>query len=392
MSTTARRRVRFRLLALVTVFAGLLVPASPSAAGDLRLRCRWPSPNGRVPLDIVFTGNPAVVVPPGENIALACDAGGIPGIVTVFVNGDAVREDAAIDFTAPDRPGCYYISLGLAAAGVARPAELCVVVPFKASAGRTARGWMLRADEERIGEYRQPSRSGNAKVKANPDSYQPPVWWFRITDLNRTFELSPGLAVGDLVVPSEDTGLPHTDLVPVCYPMWQAVTTLRTALAERGIPGDALKIISMFRSPPYNRGVGSNAYGRHIYGDAFDFYIDLENDGKASDLNRDGKRDRRDAYPIVALIEDLQADRRLPMGGIGVYNAVTGDHEVTMHIDMRGHRATWGYRYGAGGRRSEFSWLSKRFADLDRQDEDRARERAVKEGRKYSRPNREPLP
>ena len=166
---------------------------------------------------------------------------------------------------------------------------------------------------------------------------------------------------------------------------------MRQELEQRGIPAGAMKLISMFRSPPYNRSVGSNAYGRHIYGDAFDFYIDIEGDGKASDLNHDRKRDRRDAYPIVALLEDLQDDGKIPMGGIGIYSTVGGDHEVTMHLDMRGHRATWGYLTDARGRRSEFAWQSVRFAELDRHEEDLAAERARKEGRPYSRPRREPL-
>ncbi len=102
-------------------------------------------------------------------------------------------------------------------------------------------------------------------------------------------------------------------------------------------------------------------------------------------------RDRRDAYPVVALLEDLQDDGKIPMGGIGIYNTVGGDHEVTMHLDMRGHRATWGYLTDARGRRSEFAWQSVRFAELDRHEEDLAAERARKDGRPYSRPRREPL-
>jgi hypothetical protein len=132
---------------------------------------------------------------------------------------------------------------------------------------------------------------------------------------------------------------------------------------------------------------------RSIYGDAFDFYIGLADDNiKAADLNRDGKLDRRDAWPLVRLIEDLQADGKIPMGGVGVYNTSGGDHEVTLHVDLRGHRATWGYFYGASGKQSEFAWASRRFADLDRRDEKTAAERAARENRKYAPPSREQLP
>ena len=381
-----------RYSARIAVLAAMFFVTHLAVAGDMLLRCRWTSPNGRTPLDIAFPGNPLLAVLPGESIQVTCEAAGVPGTVTVVKDGQAVRESALLNFVAPDKPGCYYIVLKLAAGDVRRDMEICIAVPHKAAASRTADGLNLRADGQEIGHYRNPPKSGNVKVRNNPDSYQPPVWWLRLDAMNSGFHIVPGVTAGELVVPSEDTGKKHTDLVPVCYPMWRAVVTLREALQARGIPGSALKLISMFRSPPYNRSIGSNAFGRHIYGDAFDFYIDIEGDEKASDLNRDGKRSRLDAYVVVAIIEDLQAEGKIPMGGIGVYNSVAGDHEVTMHLDMRGHRATWGYLFSASGKKSEFSWASRRFADLDRGDEDAAAARAAKEGRKYSRPRREPLP
>ncbi len=370
----------------------MFLTAAHAACGEeMRLLCRWPSPNDHREQEIAFAANPLLVMLPGDNLRLSCDLGGSPGRITVLKDGQPIREDGVIDFTAPEKPGSYYIPLSLSAGGGTRAMELCVLIPFKATARRTGRGFDVRVDGEEIGEYRHPSRSGNIKVRENPDSYQPPPWWLRITPMNRGFEVVPGLAAGDLVVPSEDTGLPHIDLVPVCYPMWKATDTLRSALAAKGIPRDALKIISVFRAPQYNRGVGSNAFGRHIYGDAFDFCIDIEGDGKASDLNRDRKRDRFDAYVVVALIEELQDDGKIPMGGIGVYNTVAGDYEVTMHLDMRGHRATWCSRTAASGRKSDHAWASVRFAELDRHEENLAAERAAREGRPYSRPKREPL-
>jgi hypothetical protein len=356
------------------------------------LRCRWNNPQDRKPLDLVFPDSPLVVVPPGESLQLTCELDGMQGDIVVFKNDQPVQRSAAVTFAAPERPGSYYIRLALAV-GDAAPAsrEICVVVPFKAGARRNADGFDLYADDQEIGRYRHVSRSGNRKVRANPDSYQPPAWWFRITPGNAGFSVVPGLTAGELVTPSEDTGRPHTDLVPVCYSMWRTIYALRSALEAAGIPATAMKVISAFRGPRYNRSIGSSSFGRHIYGDAFDFYIDLEGDAKASDLNRDGKRDRRDAYAVVAILEDLMADGVIPMGGIGVYNTIGGDHEVTMHVDNRGHRATWGYLYSASGRKSNFSWASRRFAELDRREEDEAAAIALKEGKPYARPRREPL-
>ncbi len=376
----------------VCLFLALTISAAAALSGEVNLRCRWLSPNDRRTMDLSFAGNPLVVMLPGESLQVAAEADGQPGRLAVIKDGKIIREDTVLNFTAPEKPGAFYISVAAVAGEQNRRGEICVLVPHKATARRSNQGWLVRVDETPIGEYRQASASGNAKVKDNPDSYQPPVWWMRITDMNASFEVSPGVKADDLVAPSEDTGTKHTDIVPVCYSMWTAITTLRNGLSARGIPGSALRVISGFRTPPYNRSIGSNAFGRHVYGDAFDFYINLAGGEniKAADLNRDGKLDRRDAYPIVAVIEDLQAEGKLPMGGIGVYNTIGGDHEVSLHLDVRGHRATWCYINGAG-HRNEACWQSRHFSNLDREDEDKAVRRAAEEGRSYSRPHREPL-
>lgn len=359
---------------------------------DLRLRCRWLSPNDRSTLDVTFDNNACVVVLPGEKLDVYANHPSQTTTVTLVKNGNPYREDLSINFTAPTNPGSYYMVFTLAAGAERRDVELYVFVPYKATGRRAEKGIDLYVDGTNMGNYRDVKHSGNVKVREHPESYQPPVWWIRITPDNEMFELIPGVKVGDLVAFTEDTGLRHTDIVPVCYPMWEGVEALRAAISAKGIPGSALKLISVFRSPLYNRQVGSNAFGRHIYGDAFDFYIDLEGDTKASDLNGDRKVDRKDAYRIVSIIENLQADRKIPMGGIGVYQTVGGDHGLTMHLDMRGHRATWGFYYSAGGRKSEFSWATRRFPELQRADEDAAAERARKAGNTYRPPNREPLP
>lgn len=367
-------------------------PGETAPGGNIPIRCRWNSPNDGSGLDMVFSGNPMIVARAGENLSVApVLPSGEAGRITLLREGQPFREDASLSFVIPNTPGTYYIPLAVSSSGGNREFELCVVVPYQAAARRTTTGWDVTVDNQPIGSYRHPSRSGNAKVRNNPECYQPPVWWLRITETNASFEVAPGLTAGELVVASDDTGEKHIDLVPVCYPMWLAIGTLRKALEERGIPGRSCKLLSMFRAPTYNRGIGSNAFSRHVYGDAFDFFIDLEDNGMASDLNGDGRLDRRDAYRLVAIIEDLQAEKKIPMGGIGIYNTVAGDCVVSMHLDLRGHRATWCYRTGAGGHKSEYSWASRRFPDLDVADEQAAAERAAKENRKYAPPHREPL-
>ena len=383
-------RVVVRIACVALVFA-LCANGRADEKPGVMLNVVWSSPNDRSRLDFSFARDPMVIVLPGDALNVSASAPDGPCTVTVVKDGRPFRQDASLAFTAPESPGIYYIPLLITSPGLRRDAQLCIVVPYRAAGRKVERGVNVHADGQEIGEYRHTSRSGNRKVKENPESYQPPVWWFRLTDQNRLFEIVPGVAADELVAPAEDTGRQHTDMPPVAYPMWKAIWTVKRAVGELGIPPEAVKLISVFRSPAYNRGIGSNAFGRHIYGDAFDFYISLDGGEKAADLNHDGKLDRRDAYPVVGLIENLQADGEIPMGGVGIYNHAAGDHEVTMHVDLRGHRATWGYYYSAGGRRSEFSWQSERFADLDREDERKAAAVAAKEGRKYAPPRREPL-
>ncbi|MDR0362264.1 MAG: hypothetical protein LBJ46_06220 [Planctomycetota bacterium] len=372
--------------------ACFVLTAAISSAADpcLPIRFRWRNPVDGGQLDFLFTASPFVIMPAGGQLRVSAPEPG--GRLILLRDNHPLRTDPAMLLSAPERPGAYYMAFRAESGELWRDFNLCVFVPYRATGKTAGKGHDIHVEGENVGNYRLPEHSGNLKVRNNPDSYRPPVWWFRMAPQTLEFEVVPGVRVGDLVAPTEDTGLRHSELVPVCYPMWTAILRLREALSRRGIPGEALKIISGFRAPPYNRAAGSNAYGRHIYGDAFDFYIDLEGDAKSSDLNRDGKVDRRDAYEVVATIEDLQADAVIPVGGIGIYHTVGGDHGLTMHLDLRGHRANWGYYYSAGGKRNEFAWDSRRFRDIQRREEDEAKARTEKAGKTYNRPRRDPLP
>jgi hypothetical protein len=342
-------------------------------------------------LDVAFAGNAVIVMAAGGQLRVM--ASRPDRQIALLKNNSVFREGPFLLFTAPSQPGTYFMAFRQSGGTEAEQEFfLCVYVPYPARGVKADKGLDIQVNAVNIGNYRAVEHSGNAKVRSNPESYQPPRWWLRITPETAGLEIYPSLRLGELVAPSEDSGLPHTDMVPVNYPMWRVIFRLRQALEEKGIPGSALRLISVFRTPAYNRGVGSNAFGRHIYGDAFDFYIDLEGDGKASDLNHNGRLDRQDAYLIVSLIENLQADHIIPMGGIGVYHSPAGDHGLTLHLDLRGHRATWGYYYSPGGRRSEFAWKTRRFHDIEVAEEREAAQRAAREGRKYRSPSRELLP
>lgn len=104
-----------------------------------------------------------------------------------------------------------------------------------------------------------------------------------------------------------------------------------------------IKVLSGYRTPAYNRTLGTAKLSRHQYGDACDIYVDCNNDGRMDDINRDGTVDGRDAITLAAWIEDLWQDPRFRNcpGGLGIYNG-NGAHGPFVHVDLRGFKARWG--------------------------------------------------
>jgi hypothetical protein len=115
-------------------------------------------------------------------------------------------------------------------------------------------------------------------------------------------------------------------------------------LEAMGHPVRRVGVISGFRTPSYNSGGGDprgrGALSRHMYGDAMDWFIDNDGDGRMDDLNGDGRVDLADLRIMVEAAE--RVERRYPdlIGGIGIYRP-TGAHNGFIHIDTRGYRARW---------------------------------------------------
>ncbi len=107
-----KRRIAMSLLLALFV--------ASAQAQEVRIRCKWTSPNDRSRLDMAFAGNPLLVMLPGETLEVTAEANGIVGQVTILKDGLPYREDAVLQFTAPDRPGAYFIPLNLAAGDARR--------------------------------------------------------------------------------------------------------------------------------------------------------------------------------------------------------------------------------------------------------------------------------
>ncbi len=109
-------------------------------------------------------------------------------------------------------------------------------------------------------------------------------------------------------------------------------------LKEHNRPVATLHILSGYRSPAHNKRVGGAAYSRHQYGDAVDFIVDADKDGKMDDLNEDGSVNRLD----LDWLTDRLARRSVPVsaGGTGTYESA-GQAAAFIHLDARGRDHYW---------------------------------------------------
>ncbi len=111
------------------------------------------------------------------------------------------------------------------------------------------------------------------------------------------------------------------------------------ALQDSGFVSPKLKLLSAFRTPSTtmrNARTAQAPNSRHQYGDAADFIVDANEDGRMDDLNRDGRVDLADARYLVRVILAVEAEHPELVGGIGVYRG------PFVHVDSRGERARWG--------------------------------------------------
>jgi uncharacterized protein YcbK (DUF882 family) len=115
-------------------------------------------------------------------------------------------------------------------------------------------------------------------------------------------------------------------------------------LNRTGTRVERIGVISGFRTPSYNAGGGNTsgrgALSRHMYGDALDWFVDNDSDGRMDDLNGDGSIDADDGRVIVNAAERVGRQHPTLVGGIGLYRP-TGAHSGFVHLDTRGYRARW---------------------------------------------------
>jgi hypothetical protein len=224
----------------------------------------------------------------------------------------------------PSRPGVYRWLTD------ARQALTCfVLMPFSAKVGG------------RIGEYRMGRWPYEGRRVPDP-AYESPAGFIEVTPETFHARVSEHFTLGQFVTKGQEDVWPK--YLALDRRLVDKLELTIEELARRGHQVPGLFVMSGFRTPEYNGSAGDTSgrslVSRHLYGDAADVYPDRAGRGWIDDLNRDGRRDLRDARILAAAAEAVEQRHPELVGGIGVYPG-NGSHGPFVHIDARGRRARW---------------------------------------------------
>lgn len=229
-------------------------------------------------------------------------------------------------WTAPQRPGAYPLVFRTPENEVALVVTMYVTVPAAAAASG-------RIGHYEIGRYEETPYKGF-------HSYLPPTGFIQVTEQMVDNRVSPHFTLGQFLAKQKADFPKYILLSP------DLIVKLEEVLEElnaRGHRFDGFHVMSGYRTPAYNRSLGSGPYSRHVYGAAADIFPDRDGDRQIDDLNGDGVSDLADAVWLAEMVERKYAsDPRTWMhGGVAAYTA-TQYHGPFVHIDTRGWNVRWG--------------------------------------------------
>ena len=217
---------------------------------------------------------------------------------------------------APDVPSVQTLTVRDARGGKALELNAFVLVPFTDVRDGRLNGY-------RIGTY---------PPKTQPNGF------IAVTTETVRAKLSPHFEVRQFLC-KQPGGFPK--YVVVSEPLILKLERIVDALDRAGHDVDTLTIMSGYRTPFYNEGIGNVRDSQHTAGTAADIFVDEKIDGRMDDLDRDGIVTRDDAIWLFGLVDRMD---RMPSalfpGGLGDYGA-TAAHGPFVHVDVRGRLARW---------------------------------------------------
>lgn len=172
-------------------------------------------------------------------------------------------------------------------------------------------------------------------------SYRMPKGFIEVTPEIRTLRVSPHFTLEQFLCkqPARN-GYPY---IVLKEHLLIKLESILKHVNELGIHTESFVVMSGYRTPYYNKQIGSKVFSRHQYGGAADIYIDVSpKDGMMDDLNKDGVIDKKDADYLYDVIHKMSQNKsKFYPGGLGAYKANLY-HGPFVHVDARGTRARWG--------------------------------------------------
>jgi hypothetical protein len=194
----------------------------------------------------------------------------------------------------------------------------------------------------RIGQYLIGSWPNETGGTPRSEAYRPPRGMVRVTPENLDLPVSRHFLLRHFVTKGQENVWPK--YVLISPRLLDKLELTIDELNRSGVPVQRVGVISGFRTPSYNAGGGDTsgrgALSRHMYGDAMDWFVDNNGDGRMDDLNGDGSVDADDGRVIIQAGERVEAQYPDLVGGLGLYSP-TGAHAGFVHTDTRGYRARW---------------------------------------------------
>ena len=286
--------------------------------------------SGRIPFTVTIGGidtswsTMSAFVMPGE--ALEFSASNAKGPFAASAGEGKVEATGAGQWkwTAPAKPGNHSIRVQDISGGKKATIEVFVLTPYD---GNGVLGTY------KIGSYRKSD-------KYKDSAYNAPAGFVEVTAQNIDKKVSPHFRLGQFLC--KDPGK-FPKYVALKTALLVKLEALIEALAERGLPAETLHVMSGYRTPAYNAGIGNETtFSRHTYGDAADVFLDRDGDGHMDDVNGDGAKTKDDARFIYKIIEESIESKLPPQltGGLAAYSP-NAAHGPFVHIDTRGKKARW---------------------------------------------------
>lgn len=239
------------------------------------------------------------------------------------------QKDNVFSWKAPQKKGHYSISIKVRGSNK-RESEIKLNV------------FVLHPFEEKEGQYLEGFKIGNyPEIPADKkDHYSKPDGFFKIDESNLELNLTPHFKVKQFLTNQSDK-LPQ--YIAIQESLLLKLEYLLAEVNNSGIKADTFGIVSLYRSPYFNKKIGNNTdLSRHIFGDAADIFIDNTGNEWMDDLNGDGHSSLSDAEILYDLAVNLDQKDEFSQikGGVSSYkgNGVRGPF---IHIDTRGFHVSW---------------------------------------------------